>query len=347
LLSSIQHQGSSIIPHFFSYDGNGNVVNLVDLDTGTISAHYEYDPFGRLVCKEGTYADDNEYRFSTKRYCSQWSLYDYGYRHYSADLGRWMSRDPMGERQAANLYLFTGNSPVAFWDLLGFAWYDDPGDENRGMCKLLKIMCNDNQGKQAVKRLTQLDITVVKYTYLIFYKDKTPPLIEVKPKATTFYSETFIKPELGGDYFSTDMLIQDEDEITNEKEAARILMHESIHVAQNTSLKEEVQKDLGDVARYDETLATRVGMDKLKKINMKGNAREEEAFNSSEEWALRNPDIGSTSKAEFTTSDDKGNKTVNKKAINDYINKRYGTNWGVGRCTRIKSIDKSKWTCPQ
>jgi len=116
LLSSIQHQGSSIIPHFFSYDGNGNVVNLLDMSSGSISAHYEYDPFGRLICKEGVYADDNEYRFSTKRYNAAWSLYDYGYRHYSPDLGRWMSRDPI---QSANLYIGLLNKPVLGIDRLG------------------------------------------------------------------------------------------------------------------------------------------------------------------------------------------------------------------------------------
>ncbi len=61
-----------------------------NMDSGSVSAHYEYDPFGRLVCKEGSYADENEYRFSTKRYNVAWGLYDYGYRHYSPDLGRWI-----------------------------------------------------------------------------------------------------------------------------------------------------------------------------------------------------------------------------------------------------------------
>jgi len=80
------------------------------MDTGAISAHYEYDPFGRLVCKEGSYADENEYRFSTKRYCSKWGLYDYGYRHYSPDLGRWMSRDPIGEQDGPNIYCFNASA---------------------------------------------------------------------------------------------------------------------------------------------------------------------------------------------------------------------------------------------
>jgi RHS repeat-associated protein len=93
----------------------------VDLDTGAISAHYEYDPFGRLVCKEGVYADENEYRFSTKRYNAAWGLYDYGYRHYSPDLGRWMSMDPIRERGGVNLYAGMMNNHLSFIDPIGLA----------------------------------------------------------------------------------------------------------------------------------------------------------------------------------------------------------------------------------
>ena len=89
------------------------------MNSGSVSAHYEYDPFGRLVCKEGSYADENEYRFSTKRYCSKWGLYDYGYRHYSTDLGRWMSRDLIEEN-----YLYLNNNAPEDSDYLGLMSLD-------------------------------------------------------------------------------------------------------------------------------------------------------------------------------------------------------------------------------
>jgi len=98
------------------------VVCTINCADGTISAHYEYDPFGRLVCKEGSYAEDNEYRFSTKRYCQQWSLYDYGYRHYSPDLGRWMSRDPIGEDGGQNVYIYCVNKPITKSDIYGLVF---------------------------------------------------------------------------------------------------------------------------------------------------------------------------------------------------------------------------------
>lgn len=62
-----------------------------------IVAHYEYSPFGRTIIATGPLADSNSFRFSTKYYDSETSLYYYGYRYYSPGLGRWMSRDPLGD----------------------------------------------------------------------------------------------------------------------------------------------------------------------------------------------------------------------------------------------------------
>ncbi|MEX2577836.1 MAG: RHS repeat-associated core domain-containing protein [Verrucomicrobiales bacterium] len=45
--------------------------------------------------------------------------HDYSYRCYSPGLGRWLSRDPIGERGGFNLYASTGNSPVNALDWLG------------------------------------------------------------------------------------------------------------------------------------------------------------------------------------------------------------------------------------
>jgi RHS repeat-associated protein len=121
LLSATTHC-SPLTTHWFAYDGNGNIVGTINCADGAISSRYEYDPFGRLVCKEGSYADENEYRFSTKRYNSSWGLYDYGYRHYSPDLGRWTSRDNISE-QEINYYVFAENNPLSGIDVIGlYPW---------------------------------------------------------------------------------------------------------------------------------------------------------------------------------------------------------------------------------
>lgn len=38
------------LTRLLSYDGNGNVTELLAADSGAVQAHYEYDPFGNIVC---------------------------------------------------------------------------------------------------------------------------------------------------------------------------------------------------------------------------------------------------------------------------------------------------------
>ena len=48
-------------------------------------------------------ADDNMYRFSSEYYCPVLKSSDYGLRDYSFILGRWTSRDPIGEHSVGGL----------------------------------------------------------------------------------------------------------------------------------------------------------------------------------------------------------------------------------------------------
>jgi len=53
--------------HFVTYDGNGNVWQLVSASTGTETAHYEYGPLGEPLRTTGPMSKENPFRFSTKR----------------------------------------------------------------------------------------------------------------------------------------------------------------------------------------------------------------------------------------------------------------------------------------
>jgi RHS repeat-associated protein len=87
--------------------------------SGTTVAHYEYDPFGGISRQTGALADEFPHRFSTKYLDSETGLVYYGYRYYSPGMGRWLSRDPIGERDGLSLYMFCVNFPISFWDILG------------------------------------------------------------------------------------------------------------------------------------------------------------------------------------------------------------------------------------
>jgi RHS repeat-associated protein len=104
--------------HFAAYDGNGNVTALVKED-GTVTAQYEYSPFGQEIRSTGAMAKANPFRWSTKFWDEETGLSYYGYRYYSPALGRWLGRDPLGETDESNLFLFVHNNPISATDLIG------------------------------------------------------------------------------------------------------------------------------------------------------------------------------------------------------------------------------------
>ena len=79
------------------YDGNGNIVSLVNAATGEVTARYEYGPFGEPIRISGPAASLNPFRFSTKRTDNNTDLVLYEYRIYKSSTGQWLNRDPVGE----------------------------------------------------------------------------------------------------------------------------------------------------------------------------------------------------------------------------------------------------------
>ena len=110
--------------NYVAYDGNGNVAALVKANDGTPSANYEYSPFGELIRTTGTMAKANPFRFSTKYQDDESDFLYYGYRSFNPSSGRWLNRDPMGERGGRNLYGFVAINPLSRIDALGLYAFD-------------------------------------------------------------------------------------------------------------------------------------------------------------------------------------------------------------------------------
>ena len=100
----------------YLYDGKGNVTALID-GSQAADATYTYDVFGNLIVKIGSL--NQPVQFSTKTYDEKTGLLYYGYRFYSPMMGRWITRDPLGETGGINLYGFVGNNPINSLDTLG------------------------------------------------------------------------------------------------------------------------------------------------------------------------------------------------------------------------------------
>lgn len=108
-------------PMFPTYDGNGNVMGVYDatpLSAGgpQVRASYRYGPFGESRGQDGLLNTAFPFRWSTKFTDNETGLSYYGYRYYSASLGRWISRDPIEELGGLTLYGFNHNNPMGFVD---------------------------------------------------------------------------------------------------------------------------------------------------------------------------------------------------------------------------------------
>jgi RHS repeat-associated protein len=106
------------------HDGNGNLTALAAAAGGATVAEYEYDPFGNLLRSSGRYGKENPFRFAGKYLDVETGLHYYGFRYYSASLGRFINRDPIGEAGGLNIYGFANNDGINGGDLFGLAWYN-------------------------------------------------------------------------------------------------------------------------------------------------------------------------------------------------------------------------------
>jgi RHS repeat-associated protein len=119
LLSMTIATGSNAGTYFPCYDGNGNVVAMVNASGGTLAVVWEYSPFGEVIKATGPLAFTAPFLFSTKFYDWETGMYYYGYRYYNPSTGRWPSRDPIEEGGGINLYGFVANNPVSKIDTYG------------------------------------------------------------------------------------------------------------------------------------------------------------------------------------------------------------------------------------
>jgi RHS repeat-associated protein len=118
--------------NFYVYDGNGNVGGLIGASDGTVTARYDYNVFGETILTEGAFAAANPFRFSTKFTDLETGHLYYGYRCYSPETGRWLSRDSIGEEGGASLYAYVANAPTSWCDPFGLALYAFDGTNNDG-----------------------------------------------------------------------------------------------------------------------------------------------------------------------------------------------------------------------
>ena len=138
--SDLQSNPSSTETFYPAYDGNGNVSEYLS-STGSVAAHFEYDPFGNTTVDTDT-VGKFDIRFSSKKQDSETGLYYYGYRYYDPVPGRWPSRDPIGESGGINLYGMVGNDAVDNVDTLGLKQLEDISKDLQAQAQELRAYRN-------------------------------------------------------------------------------------------------------------------------------------------------------------------------------------------------------------
>jgi RHS repeat-associated protein len=132
--------------YFYSKDHLGSIREMTDA-TGAVRTRYDYDPFGNTTMVSGDLSVDFGYTGHYWLNTIGNNLYLAPFRAYDPTIGRWISRDPIGERGGLNLYGYVANNPVNLIDPDGLtppdynpsAW-NDPTTQYSNNC--FSYACN-------------------------------------------------------------------------------------------------------------------------------------------------------------------------------------------------------------
>jgi RHS repeat-associated protein len=109
---------------FFAGDHLSSVTDVTD-DTGTLLGRYGFDAWGRRTLLAGI--DVTSVGFTGHQWHATGGLSLTWYRGYDAELGRWLSPDPLGTVDGLNVYLYVQNNGMNRIDPLGLAGMGFPG----------------------------------------------------------------------------------------------------------------------------------------------------------------------------------------------------------------------------
>ncbi|MCF6250771.1 MAG: RHS repeat-associated core domain-containing protein [Methylococcaceae bacterium] len=109
-----------------------NSVTALTGHAGSTKESNRYDAFGAILNLSfpGT---GNEQLFTGRQLDVNTGLYYYRARYYDAEIGRFISEDPLGFQAGVNFYAYVGNNPVNFNDPSGLVRWGDLGNASLGL----------------------------------------------------------------------------------------------------------------------------------------------------------------------------------------------------------------------
>jgi RHS repeat-associated protein len=119
---------------YYLGDANFNVTTLVNTG-GDAVERYVYSPYGVLTIYDATWANTrsfssyaNVYTYTGRQLDTHTGLYYYRARFFSAQLGRFLSRDPVGYSSGLNLKAYAKDNPIVLIDPTGESPESDAQD---------------------------------------------------------------------------------------------------------------------------------------------------------------------------------------------------------------------------
>jgi len=111
---------------YYLTDGNFNVTALAGTD-GAVLERYAYDAYGQPRVYDPNWAARQSSSYANAiLFCgyfrdAETGMYHVRNRYYHPQLGRWMSRDPIGYVDGMGLYEYVGGCVTAFTDPTGLS----------------------------------------------------------------------------------------------------------------------------------------------------------------------------------------------------------------------------------
>ncbi|MDP2392136.1 MAG: RHS repeat-associated core domain-containing protein, partial [Methylococcaceae bacterium] len=104
--------------YVYHFDGTGHTVAITNQSQQTQNT-YAYDPYGKLMAQTETIAQPFKYAGQVGIQAEGNNLYYMRARYYDANLGRFISEDPIGHNGGLNLYAYVGGNPIMAVDPSG------------------------------------------------------------------------------------------------------------------------------------------------------------------------------------------------------------------------------------
>jgi RHS repeat-associated protein len=192
---SVELDGKIFAP---STDVQGNIRRLIDVNSRTLAASYDFTAFGEKLQPKDKEELHNPWQFASKRFDPSLNLIYFGKRCYDPTTGRWITIDPAGFKDSFNLYQYVLNNPFR---------YVDPNGEN-----LLGFLCGVGQilaGGAIMASGVAFEIaTFGGYTFALGFHESAGIGLMMSGLATTTYHAQDIKfPNIS--WKNTDVYVPD------------------------------------------------------------------------------------------------------------------------------------------